>query len=133
MSEIPDKQPQDFKKSRIILALWDTVASDLIEFNSCIYLLLVDHYSKFMVVRQIEDHSTQLTVKMLQIVFSEFGIPHTLVTDRGSNFMSTVFADFCTNLDIIHTVTSAYHHQSNLAERGVQTIKKLMKKCGENW
>ena len=127
-----NKQPQDFNKSRIILALWDMIASDLFEFNGRIYLLLVDHYSKFMVVRQIEDHSTQLMVKMLQTVFSEFGIPCTLVTDRGSNFMSTVFVDFCTNLDIIHKVTSAYHHQSNFAERGVQTIKKLMKKCGEN-
>ena len=36
-------------------------------------------------------------------------------------------------MDIIHKVTSAYHHQSNFAERGVQTVKKLMKKCGENW
>ena len=97
-----NKQPQDFNKSRIILALWDMVASDLFEFIGRIYLLLVDHYSKFMVVRRIEDHSTQLTVKMLQIVFSEFGIPRTLVTDRGSNFMLTVFADFCTNMDIIH-------------------------------
>ena len=86
-----------------------------------------------MVVRWIEDHSIQLTVKMLQIVFSEFGIPCTLVTDRGSNFMSTVFTDFCNNLDIIHKVTSTYHHQSNFTERGVQTVKKLMKKCGENW
>ena len=128
-----NKQPQDFNKSRVILAPWDTVASDLFEFNGRIYLLLVDHYSKFMVVRWIEDHSTQLMVKMLQIVFSDFGIPRTLVTDRGSNFMSTVFAYFCTNMDIIHKVTSAYHHQLNFAERGVQTIKKLMKKCGENW
>ena len=46
--------------------------------------------------------------------------------------MLTVFADFCTNMDIIHKVTSAYHHQSNFAERGVpdhqETNEKMWRK-----
>ena len=49
--------------------------------------------------------------------------------DRGSNFTSKTFMNFCKSLDIILTYSIAYHHSSNSAEQAVQVVKNLMKKC----
>ena len=54
-----------------------------------------------------------------------------LITDRGRNYTSSAFTAFCHELDIKHILTSAYHHQSNPAERAIRTVKQIMRKCIE--
>ena len=59
-----------------------------------------------------------------------------LISDRGRNYTSSAFTAFCHELDINHILTSAYHHQSNPAERAIRTIKGIMRKCmetGNSW
>ena len=59
-----------------------------------------------------------------------------LITDRGRNYTSSAFTAFCHELDINHILTSAYHHQSNPAERAIRTVKGIMRKCmetGNSW
>ena len=59
-----------------------------------------------------------------------------LISDNGPQYASRVFCDFMATYNIRHT-TSSLHPQSNdLAEKAVQTIKAIMKKCqvaGENF
>ena len=59
-----------------------------------------------------------------------------IISDRGRNYTSSAFTAFCRELDINHTLTSAYHHQSNPAERAIRTVKSIMRKCmetGNSW
>ena len=59
-----------------------------------------------------------------------------LISDRGRNYTSSAFTAFCHELDINHILTSAYHHQSNPAERAIRTVKSIMHKCmetGNSW
>lgn len=51
-------------------------------------------------------------VKALLKFFSLFGLPKTIQTDQGSNFMSRVFAQVMKQLDITHCCSSAYHPES---------------------
>ena len=44
---------------------------------------------------------------------SRFGIPAVMVTDRGVQFTSAVWAVLCQRLGIRHNTTTAYHPQSN--------------------
>lgn len=41
-----------------------------------------------------------------------YGIPDKIVTDKGTEFMSSVFSGFCTFLGIKHLNSSAYHHET---------------------
>ena len=46
-------------------------------------------------------------------VFCRYGIPKTLLSDNGSQFISLVFKNVCESLGIRHIFTTIYHPQSN--------------------
>ena len=56
-------------------------------------------------------------------------MPVTICCDRGHNFVSDLFQQYCSHLGIKLSYSSAYHHSTNLAERPIRTNKGLMKKC----
>ena len=112
-----DKQPREqITSPPIPSSPWHTIASDLFEFRGKIYLIVSDRYSKFVIVRELPDHSVEHTIRAFRGIFSEHDIPCVLITDRGRNYTSSAFTAFCRELDISHILTSAYHHQSNPAE-----------------
>ena len=85
-----------------------------------------------MVVREMTGHTAEETIDKLSSIFAELGLPRTLHCDRGTNYTSSKFQDFCKGLNIKVTYSSAEHHSSNYAERGVQTVKQFMRKT-EEW
>ena len=94
------------------------------------YLIIVDHFSKFAVVKHSQDLTSKTTtINLLLEVFSEHGITSTIRCDHGHNFISSQFIEFCKQLNIADTLSSGYHHSSNPAEQAVETVKSLMKRC----
>ena len=127
-----DKQPREqITSPPIPSSPWHTIASDLFEFRGKTYLIVSDSYSKFIIVHELPDHSTEHTIRAFRGIFSEHDIPCVLITDRSRNYTSSAFTAFCRELDISHILTSAYHHQSNPAERAIRTVKQIMRKCIE--
>ena len=92
---------------------------------------MLDHFSHFVVVKSLDKIDTATTVKLLLEVFAEHGIPNKIRCNRGSNFTSIDFANFCSDLGITLSCSSSYHCKSVPAERSVHTVKN-MKKCHEN-
>lgn len=65
----------------------------------------------------------------MRATFATLGIPEMLVTDNGTAFTSTEFAQFVKQNGIQHITMSPYHPASNrLAEHAVKTFKEGMKK-----
>ena len=102
---------------------------DSFDFNGKHYLIVVDHFSKFVVVKPSKDLTSRTTINNLLGIFSEHGFPATIRCDQGLNFVSSEFVDFCKKLNISVTLSSGYHHSSNPAEHAVKTVKSLMKRC----
>ena len=97
---------------------------------------MADRFSKFIIVHKVPDHSSDCAVTNFLQIFSEFGVPDEICSDRGTNFTSQLFLSFCKGLDIKLSFSSAYHHSGNPAERAVCIIKNIMKKCAHtktNW
>ncbi|XP_063963929.1 uncharacterized protein LOC135156194 [Lytechinus pictus] len=66
--------------------------------------------------------------KALIKFFTTVGLPRTVQSDQGSNFMSKVFKQVLGQLGIEHVVSSAYHPESQGAlERCHQTLKNMLK------
>ena len=130
-----DKQPREnITSPPIPCSTWHTVATDVFEFKGKSYLIISDRFSKFVIVREIIDHSTDQTIKAFRNIFSRHDIPD--ISDRERNYTSSAFSAFCHELDINHILTSAYHHQSNPAEHAIRTVKGIMCKCmetGNSW
>ena len=57
-----------------------------------------------------------------------FGVPSTIITDRGGEFLSAAMADLCKVMGIKHQTTTAYHAQSNgFIERIHRTLKTALR------
>lgn len=116
---------------------WQVVAADIFDFDQKQYLLVVDYYSKYVEVAQLGNMTTAAVVRHLKNIFARFGIPNKFMSDNGPQFSSSEFKEFTQRWEIDHVTSSPLYPRSNgLAERNVQTVKKLMTKArdeGTDW
>ena len=69
-------------------------------------------------------------ITTVKVIFMEYGIPHKIMSDTGTNFVSDRFRKFCSSLNI---ESSAHHHQSNgQVEACIKFIKCTFKKCANS-
>lgn len=76
--------------------------------------------------------------KALIKFFTTFGLPRTVQTDQGTNFLSKIFRNVLKGLSMSHVTSSAYHPESQGAlERWHQTLKSSLRKycleAGNEW
>ena len=92
------------------------------------YLLVVDYFSRYPVVIKLGNITTSTAViSALKSIFSQFGIPETVMSDNGPQYASQEFCDFSHSYNFSHITNNPYYPQSNgLAERGVRTVKQLL-------
>jgi transposase InsO family protein len=109
---------------------WERVHIDFAgPFMGKMWLICVDAGSKFPYVIDMHKTTTQWTIRALEKVFTIEGLPRTIVSDNGPQFMSAEFKRFCTDNDIEHLTSAVYHPESNgEAERFVRTFKTALNK-----
>lgn len=111
---------------------WTKVAADLFELAGKHFIVMVDYYSNFIEVEDLANQSAKEVIRNMKRIISRHGIMMTLLTDNGPQFTSSEFKDFTEQYGIDHITSSPYRPQSNgLAEKAVQTIKRMMIKCAE--
>ena len=109
---------------------WAKIGCDIFEFEKKSYLVTVDYYSNFFEVDRLEQLTSLAVIKKLKSHFARFGIPNSLVTDNGPQFISDDFRDFSMKYQFEHITTSPYHHQSNgKAESAVKQAKRIIRTC----
>lgn len=93
------------------------------------YLLMVLCQStRYPAAYPLRSITAKSVVKSLTQFMSIFGIPKVIQSDQGSNFSSHLFAQVLKQLKIQHSMSSAYHAQSQGAlERFHQTLKSLLR------
>ena len=114
----------------IPIIAWKLIATHLFVFNDKIYILVVDLFSWFPVIRRLASESTCLVLEAIKNIFSDFGIPEAIISDNGPCYKSQEFNQFCDKFEIRHIPGSAYNHQANaIAERSIQ----LTKNSNDQW
>ena len=64
------------------------------------------------------------TIQILRTTFARYGIPESIVSDNGPQFISSEFQQFCKTNGIRYILVAAYHPKLNgLAERVVKIVK----------
>ena len=105
----------------------------MFQFKGQQYLLLTDQYSRFPIIRRLTSTTSSAIINNLKSIFAEHGIPLQLVTDNGLQYSSAEFDGFMTTYGVEHIPTSPMYPQSNgSAERMVQTVENILKKCEED-
>lgn len=90
-----------------------------------------DVLSNFPEVELLYSTSAHEAVAILASTFSRHGIPQEVLTDNGPQFACQTFREFFMLFDFTHITSSPRFPRSNgLAEKGVQIVKRLLKKTG---
>ena len=109
---------------------WHTLGSDLFYFQRIDFLVVVDYFSKYLIVRKIPNSTSSAVIKELGMIFSEFGKPQIFRSDNGPCYSSQEFRFFMQNWLIEHRTSSPHYPQSNgLAESMVKVSKNLIEKA----
>ena len=109
---------------------WKMVAQDLFTLSHVKYLITVDYYSDYWELDLVSDTTSETVVGCTKAHFARHGIPETVVTDNGPQFVSRAYEEFATEWEFQHVTTSPYHSQSNgKVEAAVKIAKRLIKKA----
>ena len=116
--------------SEVPLHPWHTIGSDLFYFRRIDFLVVVDYFSKYLIVGKIHNSTSKAVIKELGMIFSEFGKPQVFRSDNGPCYSSQEFRFFIQNWSIEHRTSSPHYPQSNgLAESMVKVSKNLIEKA----
>lgn len=108
---------------------WQRLGTDLFTWKENAYLLIVDYFSRYIEVARLTATTSLSVIAALKEAFSRHGIPDTLVSDNGPQYVSEVFKDFATAYQFQHVTSSPrYPQATGEAERAVGTVKSLWKK-----
>ena len=92
---------------------WEQLGLDIFSLQGTQYLLTVDYFSQFPVVRKLQSLHSLSVIKILKEIFTIVGIPKCIVSDGGTQFTSQEFKDFMRDWQIDHRITSPTNAQSN--------------------
>ena len=111
---------------------WQTVGTDLFEWDGTNFLLIVDYYSRYVEIERLRNIRSATVIKKTKAVFSRHGIPEKVISDNGPCYSSHEFATFAKEWDFKHTTSSPHYPKSNgLSEKFVQTVKRILTKSKE--
>ena len=103
---------------------WQRIHIDYATVDGHEVLIGVDAHSKWIEATIMRSTTATATVKEMRRWFARYGLPQTVVSDNGAQFVAEEFYAFLTSNGIRHVQTAPYHPSSNgLAERAVQTVK----------
>nr|GFB46356.1 reverse transcriptase domain-containing protein [Tanacetum cinerariifolium] len=97
-------------------------------------LVAVDYLSKWVEAKALPTNDTRVVVKFLKSLFSRFGTPNAIISDRGTYFCNDQFARVMSKYGVTHRLSTAYHPQTSgqveVTNRGLKRI--LERTVGEN-
>ena len=107
---------------------FQTLHADYFHLAGKVFLLLVDAYTSWPIVKTCSNGGTAAELKEALIeTFSTYGIPMTLISDGGSQFTAHETQNLLNSWGVEQRIASAYNPHANLrAETGVKSMKRIL-------
>nr|GEU49046.1 reverse transcriptase domain-containing protein [Tanacetum cinerariifolium] len=97
-------------------------------------LVAVDYLSKWVEAKALPTNDARVVVKFLKSLFSRFGTPKAIISDRGTHFCNDQFSRVMLKYEVTHRLSTTYHLQTSgqveVTNRGFKRI--LERTVGEN-
>ncbi|GJV10294.1 reverse transcriptase domain-containing protein [Tanacetum coccineum] len=115
--------------------LWELNFMDLSTSRGNKYILVaVDYLSKWVEAKALPTNDARVVVKFLKSLFSRFGAPRAIISDRGTHFCNDKFDRVMSKYGVTHRLSTPYHPQTSgqveVTNRGLKRI--LERTVGEN-
>nr|GFA38708.1 reverse transcriptase domain-containing protein [Tanacetum cinerariifolium] len=76
-------------------------------------LVAVDYLSKWAEAKALPTNNARVVVKFLKYLFSRFGTPREIISDRGTHFCNDQFTRVMIKYGVTHRLATAYHPQTS--------------------
>ncbi|GJU96199.1 reverse transcriptase domain-containing protein [Tanacetum coccineum] len=97
-------------------------------------LVAVDYLSKWVEAKALPTNDARVVVKFLKSLFSRFGAPRAIISDRGTHFCNDKFDKVMSKYGVTHRLSTPYHPQTSgqveVTNRGLKRI--LERNFGED-
>ncbi|KAJ9535161.1 hypothetical protein OSB04_un001760 [Centaurea solstitialis] len=99
-------------------------------FGNLYIILAVDYVSKWVEAKATRTDDSRVVADFVKShIFSRFGTPKAIISDRGTHFCNKVIGALFKKYGVIHRISTAYHPQSNgQAEVSNREIKSILEK-----
>ena len=131
--------PEPIRSTELPAGPWQDVATDLMGPlpTGETLLVVVDYFSRFYEIGILHSTTTTCVLNHLDTIFSRHGLPTTIKSDNGPQFVSEQFKDYCDQNNIQHLkVTARYAQANGEVERQNQSLLKRLQTAqveGREW
>ncbi|GJW67685.1 reverse transcriptase domain-containing protein [Tanacetum coccineum] len=77
-------------------------------------LVAVDYLSKWVEAKALPTNDARVVVKFLKSLFSRFGAPRAIISDRGTHFCNDKFNRVMSKYGVTHRLSTTYHPQTSV-------------------
>nr|GFC32823.1 hypothetical protein [Tanacetum cinerariifolium] len=89
-------------------------------------LVAVDYLSKWVEAKALPTNDARVVCKFLKSLFTRFGLPRAITSDRGTYFCNDQFSKVMLKYGVTHRLSTAYHPQTSgqvkVSNRGLKRI-----------
>nr|GEW64068.1 reverse transcriptase domain-containing protein [Tanacetum cinerariifolium] len=131
-----DEMPQNSIQVCVIFDVWgiDFMGPFPRSKGNKYILVAVDYLSKWIEAKALPTNDARVVVKILKSLFSRFGTPKAIISDRGTHFCNEQFSRVMLKYEVTHHLSTAYHPQTSgqveVTNHGLKQI--LERTVGEN-
>nr|GEY55890.1 reverse transcriptase domain-containing protein [Tanacetum cinerariifolium] len=87
-------------------------------------LVAIDYLSKWVEAKALPTNDARVVVKFLKSLFSRFGIPREIISDRGTHFCNDQFTRVMIKYGVTHQLATAYYPQTSGQVEAFRTAYK---------
>ncbi|KAG8478476.1 hypothetical protein CXB51_028284 [Gossypium anomalum] len=130
-----DEMPQTYMFSCEIFDIWgiDFMGPFLSSFGNKCILVDVDYMSKWVEAQALPTNDARVVVRFLKKLFSRFGTPRVIISDRGTHFCNAQFDKTLKKYGVHHKIATPYHPQtSGQVEVEHRELKRILEKIVES-
>ncbi|GJU28306.1 reverse transcriptase domain-containing protein [Tanacetum coccineum] len=130
--EMPQNLPSQFAK---IFGIWgiDFMGPFPSSRGNKYILVAVDYLSKWVEAKALPTNDARVVCKFLKTLFSRFGAPRAIISDRGTHFCNDQFTKVMLKYGVTHRLSTAYHPQTSgqveVSNRGLKRILERHTAC----
>ncbi|KAK8926051.1 hypothetical protein KSP39_PZI018317 [Platanthera zijinensis] len=126
-----DEMPQNMFLECEVFDLWgiDFVGPLPPSYKNSYILVAVDYVSRWAEAQALPTNDARVVVTFLKKLFSRFGTPRAIVSDRGTHFCNALMAKTLAKYGVTHKLATPYHPQtSGQVEVVNREIKRILEK-----
>ncbi|XP_071702765.1 uncharacterized protein [Rutidosis leptorrhynchoides] len=126
-----DEMPQNVIQVCEVFDIWgiDFMGPFPKSHNNLYILIAIDYVSKWAEAQALPTNDARVVVNFLKRLFTRFGTPKALISDRGTHFCNNQLEKVLKRYGVTHKISTAYHPQtSGQVENTNRALKRILEK-----